>query len=86
MNVIKILFDVIIKKNPLKINPFLFRFSENMDSLKPQKRNDEIDDCGLSSDRIMLKRIIGGNEARFAQFPWQVHIKIGAYQCGGVLG
>lgn len=58
----------------------------NIDYLKPQRRNDEIEDCGLSSDRIMLKRIIGGNEAKFAEFPWQAHIKIGAYQCGGVLG
>lgn len=52
-----------------------------------QKRNDEVfDDCGISSDRVILKRIIGGNEARFGQFPWQVHLKISAYQCGGVLG
>jgi len=36
--------------------------------------------------RIALqKRIIGGNEAYFGEFPWQAHIRIAGYQCGGVL-
>lgn len=52
-----------------------------------QRRNDEIEEeCGLSADRMLMKRIIGGKEAKFAQFPWQAHLKISAYQCGGVLG
>lgn len=51
-----------------------------------QKRIDDLKDCGLSSDRIISKRIIGGNEAAFGQYPWQAYIKIGTYQCGGVLG
>lgn len=53
-----------------------------------RKRNDilEEEECGLSADRVLLKRIIGGNEAKFGQFPWQAHLKIAAYQCGGVLG
>ncbi|KAJ0170308.1 hypothetical protein K1T71_014236 [Dendrolimus kikuchii] len=42
-------------------------------------------DCGLPSTRILQKRIIGGREARFAEFPWQAHIRISEYQCGGVL-
>ncbi|KAJ3659107.1 hypothetical protein Zmor_010814 [Zophobas morio] len=51
-----------------------------------QKRIDDFgDECGLSSDRILMKRIIGGDEAKFAQFPWQAFIKIASYQCGGVL-
>ncbi|KAK9873959.1 hypothetical protein WA026_002311 [Henosepilachna vigintioctopunctata] len=51
-----------------------------------QRRIDEVDEeCGISSDRILMKRIIGGNKARFGQYPWQVYIKIGSYQCGGVL-
>lgn len=52
-----------------------------------QKRIDDFgDECGLSMDRMLMKRIIGGNEAKFAQFPWQAFIKIASYQCGGVLG
>ncbi|KAF2882668.1 hypothetical protein ILUMI_23502 [Ignelater luminosus] len=51
-----------------------------------QKRNDEIEEeCGVSPSRIMQKRIIGGDMATFAQFPWQAHLKISTYQCGGVL-
>lgn len=48
--------------------------------------NELTSECGVSADRILHKRIIGGTEARFAQFPWQAHIRIAAYQCGGVLG
>lgn len=52
-----------------------------------QKRNDDEEEkCGISSNQVLQKRIIGGNEAKFAQFPWQAHIKILSYQCGGVLG
>jgi secreted trypsin-like serine protease len=41
-------------------------------------------ECGVP--RITLqKRIIGGNEAYFGEFPWQAHIRIAGYQCGGVL-
>ncbi|CAB3241745.1 unnamed protein product [Arctia plantaginis] len=42
-------------------------------------------DCGLSSTKIIQKRIIGGREARFAEFPWQAHVRISEFQCGGVL-
>lgn len=38
------------------------------------------------SSRGRTGRIIGGQPAKFAQFPWQAHIRIGQYQCGGVLG
>lgn len=48
--------------------------------------NDEDDQCGLTADRILSKRIIGGKQALFGEFPWQVYIKISSYQCGGVLG
>ncbi|KAB0805516.1 hypothetical protein PPYR_02486 [Photinus pyralis] len=50
-----------------------------------QRRNEDDDECGLSSDRMLSKRIIGGDEAKFAQFPWQAHLKISTYQCGGAL-
>ncbi|XP_039748225.1 transmembrane protease serine 11D [Pararge aegeria] len=42
-------------------------------------------ECGLPSTRILQKRIIGGREARFAEFPWQAHVRISEFQCGGVL-
>lgn len=54
-----------------------------------QRRADEgvmENECGVPADRMLYKRIIGGKEARFAQFPWQAHIRISQYQCGGVLG
>lgn len=33
----------------------------------------------------MQKRIIGGRRAQFGEYPWQAHIRIAGYQCGGVL-
>ncbi|CAG9573346.1 unnamed protein product [Danaus chrysippus] len=42
-------------------------------------------ECGLSSSRMLQKRIIGGREARVAEFPWQAHVRILEFQCGGVL-
>ncbi|KAJ8955764.1 hypothetical protein NQ318_008638, partial [Aromia moschata] len=53
-----------------------------------QKRIDDFEEedlCGLSSDRMFSKRIIGGREAAFGQYPWQAYIKIATFQCGGVL-
>ncbi|KAF7265598.1 trypsin-1 [Rhynchophorus ferrugineus] len=54
-----------------------------------ERRNGLVDlqeeSCGISADRLMQKRIVGGNEARFGQYPWQAYIKISSYQCGGVL-
>ncbi|XP_019868243.1 serine protease 27 [Aethina tumida] len=51
-----------------------------------QKRIDDVDEeCGISSDRVFSKRIIGGKEAAFGQYPWQAFIKLGKFQCGGVL-
>lgn len=42
-------------------------------------------DCGLPASKMLQKRIIGGREARFAEFPWQAHVRIMEFQCGGVL-
>jgi len=42
-------------------------------------------ECGISRHRQFSKRIIGGDTAKFAELPWQVHIRISSYQCGGVL-
>ncbi|XP_054257926.1 serine protease 27 [Macrosteles quadrilineatus] len=41
-------------------------------------------ECGTPVAGIQ-KRIIGGAEANFGEFPWQAHIRISGYQCGGVL-
>ncbi|XP_063879858.1 serine proteinase stubble-like isoform X2 [Scylla paramamosain] len=41
--------------------------------------------CGTPRISQFAKRIIGGDEARFGEFPWQAHIRISGYQCGGVL-
>ncbi|CAB4066967.1 unnamed protein product [Lepeophtheirus salmonis] len=41
--------------------------------------------CGLTKHNSFSKRIIGGKKAKFAELPWQVHIRISGYQCGGVL-
>ncbi|XP_045487491.1 serine proteinase stubble [Pieris rapae] len=52
-----------------------------------RRRVDDEDhvDCGVPSTRVLQKRIIGGREARQAEFPWQAHIRISEFQCGGVL-
>jgi len=42
-------------------------------------------ECGVPQIHEFQKRIIGGNEAHFGEFPWQAHIRISGYQCGGVL-
>lgn len=42
-------------------------------------------ECGVTRHRQFAKRIIGGHKAHFAELPWQVHIRISSYQCGGVL-
>ncbi|GAB0088365.1 uncharacterized protein DMENIID0001_027690 [Sergentomyia squamirostris] len=44
-------------------------------------------ECGISksSHNMIQKRIIGGRLAQFAEYPWQAHIRILEYQCGGVL-
>jgi len=42
-------------------------------------------ECGITRHRQFTKRIIGGHKAKFAELPWQVHIRISSYQCGGVL-
>jgi len=41
--------------------------------------------CGIprTPSNTLQQRIIGGRPARFAEFPWQSHIRIKEYQCGG---
>ncbi|XP_014252557.1 trypsin-1-like isoform X2 [Cimex lectularius] len=40
--------------------------------------------CGRPA-MMLQKRIIGGSEAYFGELPWQAHLRIAGYQCGGVL-
>lgn len=41
--------------------------------------------CGIprTPSTTLQKRIIGGRPAQFAEFPWQTHIRIREFQCGG---
>ncbi|KAL7036267.1 hypothetical protein ACKWTF_008765 [Chironomus riparius] len=43
--------------------------------------------CGIprTPSNTLQKRIIGGRPAYFAEFPWQTHIRIKEFQCGGAL-
>jgi hypothetical protein len=43
--------------------------------------------CGVQplKSKFLQKRIIGGDQASFGEFPWQAHIRIAGFQCGGVL-
>lgn len=43
--------------------------------------------CGVpqTPSSTLQKRIIGGRPAHFAEFPWQSHIRIREFQCGGGL-
>jgi hypothetical protein len=43
--------------------------------------------CGIprTPSNTLQKRIIGGRPAYFAEFPWQSHIRIKEFQCGGAL-
>merc|ERR1711910_300964 len=54
-----------------------------------EKRKEELLDhepeCGVSRHGHFSKRIIGGEKAKFSELPWQAHIRISSYQCGGVL-
>lgn len=43
--------------------------------------------CGIprTPSSTLQKRIIGGRPAYFAEYPWQAHIRIKEFQCGGAL-
>ncbi|KAL9707092.1 hypothetical protein quinque_010610 [Culex quinquefasciatus] len=55
-----------------------------------KRRSDQVgalSECGIARtpQNTLQKRIIGGRTANFAEYPWQAHIRIAEYQCGGVL-
>lgn len=49
--------------------------------------NQIVPTCGIprTPSNTLQKRIIGGRPAHFAEFPWQSHIRIKEFQCGGGL-
>ena len=55
------------------------------DLCRKQEFLDHEPECGVSRHPHFSKRIIGGEKAKFSELPWQAHIRISSYQCGGVL-
>ena len=53
--------------------------------VRKQEFLDHEPECGVARHRQFSKRIIGGEKAKFSELPWQAHIRISSYQCGGVL-
>lgn len=64
-------------------NKILKRRLDDQQSYKSQPQMT----CGVqpTMHNTLMKRIIGGREAQFAEYPWQAHIRIAEFQCGGVL-
>lgn len=74
------------------------RYSQQLQAIPPQppqspnrlfrrrdsfRKQDRVE-CGVPA-LTLQKRIIGGSEAYFGELPWQAHLRIGGYQCGGAL-
>lgn len=77
-----------LNSNPHKL--MLKRHSQAKEIL-PNRRSGSTDSnqlvpiCGIprTPSSVLQKRIIGGRPAQFAEFPWQAHIRIREFQCGG---
>ncbi|XP_059472499.1 serine proteinase stubble [Neocloeon triangulifer] len=67
--------EVALRNNPYR------REHDESNELTPIRKIE----CGVPQIQEFRKRIIGGDEAYFGEFPWQAHIRISGYQCGGVL-
>ena len=65
--------------------PNLGRKEKDIFEKRKQEFLEHEPECGVSRHRQFSKRIIGGEKAKFSELPWQVHIRISSYQCGGVL-
>lgn len=76
--------------NPHK-PPMLKRHSEVRETFPNRRSGSSLADnqlvpiCGIprTPSNTLQKRIIGGRPAQFAEFPWQTHIRIREFQCGG---
>lgn len=78
------------KRNPNYIHPTKLKQHEELQSSFSRRRYDTAENqlmptCGIprTPSNTLQKRIIGGRPAHFAEFPWQSHIRIKEYQCGG---
>jgi hypothetical protein len=79
------------KRHPNYINPSkLKRHGDAVQSSFSRRRYDSSENqvqplCGIprTPSNTLQKRIIGGRPAHFAEFPWQSHIRIKEFQCGG---
>lgn len=65
--------------------PEMARKEKDVFEARKQEFLEHEPECGVSRHRQFSKRIIGGEKAKFSELPWQVHIRISSYQCGGVL-
>ena len=65
--------------------PDLARKEKDIFEKRKQEFLEHEPECGVSRHRQFSKRIIGGEKAKFSELPWQAHIRISSYQCGGVL-
>jgi len=65
--------------------PEAARREQDVFEARKQDFQEQEPECGVSRHRQFSKRIIGGEKAKFSELPWQVHIRISSYQCGGVL-
>lgn len=86
----------IVKHRPkIKLKPTILQAPAGVGQNKNQILKRRLDDqtgyktqtCGVqpTMHNTLRKRIIGGREAQFAEYPWQAHIRIAEFQCGGVL-
>ncbi|XP_055917829.1 serine proteinase stubble [Eupeodes corollae] len=90
----KWLFSCCVSENEITPANFGFNLMKMNDLSKRVmlKRRDDNElfpmvECGLprTFQNTLQKRIIGGRPSRFAEYPWQAHIRIAEFQCGGVL-
>lgn len=67
-----------------------FKQKDNLQSSFSRRRYDSSENqltssCGIprTPANTLQSRIIGGRPAIFAEYPWQAHIRIKEFQCGG---
>lgn len=77
------------KRHPNYNHPPKLKRRDDLQNTFSRRRYDssenQIADCGIpqTPSNTLQKRIIGGRPAHFAEYPWQSHIRIKEYQCGG---
>lgn len=78
------------KRNPNYNQPSKLMRHDDIHKTFSRRRYDSSENqlvptCGIPTtpSNTLQKRIIGGRPAHFAEHPWQSHIRIKEYQCGG---